>query len=113
MKALDESVIQDEHDSRGIPSPFLVPEQHLPDVTGVLDLGMAKAELPKQNERSRRANWVLTYQRTRDVYSTSAATTTVKIKPGTRPRTEYEYGKDMMARQMYSEKRSAAVCHFC
>lgn len=37
------------------------------------------------------------------------ATTTVIIKPGTKPRTEYEYGKDMMARQIYSEKSKAAV----
>jgi len=37
------------------------------------------------------------------------ATTTVKIRPGTRPRIEYDHGNDMMARQIYSEKRSAAV----
>lgn len=37
------------------------------------------------------------------------ATTTVTIKPGTRPKIEYEYGKDMMAKQMYSEKSKAAV----
>lgn len=34
---------------------------------------------------------------------------TVKIKPGTSPNTEYEYGNDMIAKQMYSEKSSAAV----
>ncbi len=43
------------------------------------------------------------------MYKTRAATTTVKIKPGTKPKTEYEYGKDMIARQMYSEKSKAAV----
>lgn len=32
------------------------------------------------------------------------------MRPGTRPKTEYEYGKDMIAKQMYSEKRSADVC---
>src|SRR6201989_899188 len=48
-------------------------------------------------------------QTMRDVYKTNPATTTVKIKPGTRPRTEYDQGKDMMARQMYSEKRKKAV----
>jgi len=31
------------------------------------------------------------------------------MRPGTSPRTEYEYGKDMMAKQMYSENNSAAV----
>jgi hypothetical protein len=35
--------------------------------------------------------------------------TTVKINPGTSPRMEYDHGNDMMARQMYSEKSSAAV----
>lgn len=44
-----------------------------------------------------------------DVYSTVPAITTVKMRPGTRPRMEYDHGKDMMARQMYSEKSSAAV----
>jgi hypothetical protein len=43
------------------------------------------------------------------VYSTIAATTHVKIRPGTSPRIEYDHGKDMMARQMYSENSSAAV----
>lgn len=35
--------------------------------------------------------------------------TTVKMIPGTRPRIEYDHGKDMMAKQMYSEKSNAAV----
>lgn len=39
-----------------------------------------------------------------------AATKTVKINPGTKPRMEYDQGKDMIARQMYSEKSSVAVC---
>jgi hypothetical protein len=51
----------------------------------------------------------MAYQQIRDVYRTSAAMTMVKIKPGTSPRMEYDHGKDMMARQMYSEKSSAAV----
>ena len=50
-----------------------------------------------------------TYHTTREVYKTKLAWTTVKMRPGTRPSTEYEYGKDMMARQMYSAKSSAAV----
>ena len=52
---------------------------------------------------------LLTYQTTSEVYRTNPATTKVKIMPGTRPRTEYEYGKDMIARQMYSEKSRNAV----
>lgn len=36
--------------------------------------------------------------------------TTVQIKPGTKPRTEYDQGNDMIARQIYSEKSNAAVC---
>ncbi len=51
----------------------------------------------------------LTYQTTRDVYSTKPACTTVKIIPGASPSTEYEYGNDMIARQIYSEKSKAAV----
>jgi hypothetical protein len=50
-----------------------------------------------------------TYQTISEVYSTEAAITMVRIRPGTRPRTEYDHGKDMIARQMYSEKSSAAV----
>lgn len=49
-------------------------------------------------------------QTIKEVYKTEAATTTVTIRPGTRPRTEYEYGNDMIAKQMYSAKSSAAVC---
>lgn len=49
------------------------------------------------------------YQIISDVYKTTLAIKTVKIKPGTSPRTEYEFGNDMIARQMYSEKRRAAV----
>ena len=45
------------------------------------------------------------------MYNTTPATKTVRINPGTRPRTLYDQGKDMMARQMYSEKSNAAV--FC
>ena len=49
------------------------------------------------------------HQTTKDVYNTMAATTTVRMMPGTRPKIEYEYGKDMIARQMYSENRRAAI----
>ena len=45
----------------------------------------------------------------KDVYKTKAAITMVRITPGTRPRIEYDQGKDMIAKQMYSEKSRAAV----
>jgi hypothetical protein len=51
------------------------------------------------------------YQTTNEVYRTSAAITTVRMRPGTRPRTEYEYGNDIIARQIYSENNKAAVCY--
>jgi hypothetical protein len=48
-------------------------------------------------------------QTTNDVYRTIPATTTVRMSPGTRPRTEYEYGNDMIAKHIYSEKSKPAV----
>lgn len=51
----------------------------------------------------------ISYQVISEVYRTMPAITTVKIKPGTRPRIEYDQGKDIIARQMYSEKSNAAV----
>jgi hypothetical protein len=53
------------------------------------------------------------YQTTKEVYSTNPACTIVKIRPGISPSTEYEYGNDMIAKQMYSEKSNAAVCSMC
>jgi hypothetical protein len=50
-----------------------------------------------------------TYQTINEVYSTIPAITMVRIRPGKRPRTEYDQGNDMIARQMYSEKSRAAV----
>ena len=50
-----------------------------------------------------------TYQMIKEVYRTDRATTTVKIKPGTKPNTEYEYGNDRISKQMYSLKSKAAV----
>jgi hypothetical protein len=49
------------------------------------------------------------YQVISEVYRTMPAITTVRINPGTRPRIEYDQGKDMIAKQMYSEKSNAAV----
>ena len=50
------------------------------------------------------------YHIVREVYNTRPATTTVRIRPGASPKTEYEYGKDMIAKQIYSENNKAAVC---
>lgn len=43
---LNEGVVQEEHHSGEPPRPFVVEEQHLPNVAYILDLRMAKAELP-------------------------------------------------------------------
>ena len=43
------------------------------------------------------------------MYRTTAATKTVRMRPGTRPRMWYDQRKDMIARQIYSEKSNAAV----
>lgn len=51
----------------------------------------------------------ISYQVINEVYRTMAAITTVRINPGTRPRIEYDQGKDIIARQIYSEKSNAAV----
>lgn len=40
-------VVEQEHDGREPPCPFLVPENHLTDITDITDLGMAQAELPE------------------------------------------------------------------
>jgi hypothetical protein len=43
---LDEGIVQDEHDCSGIPDPRFAPEQHLPNITDISDLGMPKTEFP-------------------------------------------------------------------
>jgi len=89
----------------------LAPEEHLANVADILDLRVAQAEFPKEFRQIMfpRGFSMSTYQRTREVYKTRPATTTVRIRPGTRPKVAYEYGNDMMAKQMYSENNSAAV----
>lgn len=52
---------------------------------------------------------LVAYQIVIDVYHTTREMKTVRIRPGTRPKTEYDQGNDIMAKQIYSEKRSAAV----
>ena len=56
-----------------------------------------------------KGTFALTYQMVSDVYSTTRATKTVRMRPGTRPKTEYAHGNDIIARHMYSEKSNAAV----
>lgn len=71
---------------------------------------MAQAEFPGTGEpETYKRKAINTYQRVMEVYQTIRDTTIVKRIPGNRPRVAYDWGKDMMARQIYSEKRSAAV----
>lgn len=41
MEALDKCVVEQEHDRGEPPRPLLAPEQHLPNITDILDFGMA------------------------------------------------------------------------
>jgi hypothetical protein len=87
--------------------------QNLANITNILGLWMAKAELPASGQFLSSgllsADVERSYQTMSEVYSTRAATTTVRMRPGTSPSTEYEYGNDMMAKQMYSAKSRHAV----
>lgn len=47
VKTLNEGVVQDEHDGRGVPYPGFTPEQHLPDITHIPDLWVTETELPE------------------------------------------------------------------
>jgi hypothetical protein len=47
---LNERVIQNEHDSRGVPHPLLAPEEHLPNITHVPDFWVAETKLPARCE---------------------------------------------------------------
>jgi hypothetical protein len=110
MQSLDESVVQEEHEGGSPPCPSLTPEEHLANVADILDFRVAQTEFPVTlSDQSSRSNFVPTYQRTNEVYRTRPATTTVKIRPGTKPKVAYEYGNDMIAKQMYSENNNAAV----
>ncbi len=89
MEALNESIIQNKHDRRQVPGCFRVPEQHLADVADITSFWVPKTELPalgKLMTQAKRA--AQSYQTIKEVYSTKEAWTTVKMRPGTRPRTE-------------------------
>ena len=110
---LNECIVEQEHGCSQVPDPGPAVVEHLANVTHVSEFRVTETEFPNILLSLILApDFQITYQTIKDVYSTDMATTTVTIRPGTKPKTEYEYGNDMMARQMYSEKRSAAVCHF-
>ena len=107
---LDERVVQKKHHSRKPKRPAVIVKNHLPQITNITNLRMAHAKLPDtQLAHALPMFTEIAYQQINEVYSTIAATTHVKMSPGTSPRIEYDHGKDMMARQMYSENSSAAV----
>lgn len=62
----------------------------LTDITHIANMGVAQAESPKVtvNIGFRGCRVAFTYQIIREVYSTIPAITTVRINPGTNPRTE-------------------------
>jgi hypothetical protein len=108
----DEGVVQDEHDCREPKGPAVVVEDHLAEIADIADLRMAQTKFPRVSSSDAVVSQVAcarTYQQMSEVYRTNAAMTAVRIRPGTRPRMEYDQGNDMMARQMYSENSSAAV----
>ena len=49
VQAHDERIVQDEHDRGEVECPFLVPEDHLTQITYVANLRVAHAEVPKSN----------------------------------------------------------------
>ena len=51
VKSLNKSVVEQEHDSREIPSDLGVPEEHLSDITNVSDFGVTKTEFPVRRQR--------------------------------------------------------------
>ena len=48
---LNESVVEKEHDGSKVPGPFLAPEQHLTDITYILDFWVSHTELPVNDQR--------------------------------------------------------------
>ena len=111
---LDEGVVEQKHDRGSPPGDLGVPEEVLANITHIANLGVTQTKFPYIGINMARHSCTQSifrraYQRTSDVYKTTAAMKTVKIIAGTSPRIEYDQGKDMMARQMYSEKSRAAV----
>jgi hypothetical protein len=89
MTYLDESVVQDEHERCSIPRPSLSPKKHLANITYISNLGVSETELPAKLLVSHEIETNRTsYQTMSEVYKTRAATTTVRMRPGTRPKTE-------------------------
>jgi len=90
MKGLNEGIVQNEHDRSGVPSPRFTPEEHLADITNISNFWMAETEFPGTVKGDPRIWDTNTHQRTKEVYKTTPAIKTVKMRPGTRPKTEYE-----------------------
>ena len=107
---LDKSIIEQKHDCGCVPHPLPVVVKHLPKVADIAHFRVAQTKFPSSVRARQRVTGLSAHQTIREVYNTNAAMTTVIIMPGTSPRIEYEYGKDMMAKQMYSANSSAAVC---
>ena len=79
-------VVEKKHHCGGPPSPLLAPEEHLPDVTDITNLGMTETELPqdqrpeKMSELTQKDTVVATPGRIQThVYKTIRATTAVKM----------------------------------
>ena len=89
---LDEGVVEQEHGRGKEPNPCPIKVEHLTNITNVSDFGVTETKFPKINisavYRSRRLGRKATYQTIKDVYSTDMATTTVIIRPGTKPKME-------------------------
>jgi len=89
VEALNEGVVQDEHDTSDPPRWPPVPEEHLANIAYIFDLGVAETELPVQLSVSFLRIAAVgkgAYQMMSEVYRTKPATANVIMIPGTRPR---------------------------
>ena len=86
---LNECVVEQEHGRSKVPDPGPAVVEHLANVTHVSEFRVTETEFP-----SILLSLILvldvrvTYQTIKDVYSTDMATTTVTIRPGTKPKME-------------------------
>ena len=48
LSHLNKSIVQEKHGGSQVPSPSPAPEEHLPEVTNVSNLGMAHTKLPNE-----------------------------------------------------------------
>jgi len=106
---LNEGIVEYKHDCGYIPHPLPIVVQHLTQVADISHFRVAQTKFPGTVRTPYQEIRICAYQTINEVYKTRAAMTTVMIRPGTNPRTEYEYGNDIMAKQIYSANNSAAV----